>query len=253
MNRTSHFPRVCFPVSAARAACLLAAVCALALPGCGVTSHGRNMEGVRMFQQGYYQGALQKFQDALYSDANNPDSYYNLAATYHRLAQLPGGKSEDKEQAERYYNQALDRDPNHRDAYRGLAVLLAEGDRSKEAFRLMEGWVQRNPTLSNARIELARLHDEYGDRNAAKENLLEALALEPYNSRALAALGRIHEQMGNTQQALVDYQRSLWHDRFQPEVSARVAALQSTLGGGVRPPGSAPDTRTVTTPPPVTR
>lgn len=247
-----------FPAKAApprlRALVLLAcALGTLSLTGCGVTSHGRNMEGVRMFQQGYYQGALQKFQDALYSDTNNPDSYYNLAATYHRMAQLPGAKAEDKDQAERYYNQALDRDPNHRDAYRGLAVLLAEQDRSKEAFRLLEGWVQRNPTLSNARIELARLHDEFGDRLAAKDQLLESLALEPYNSRALAALGRIHEQMGNTQQALVDYQRSLWHDRFQPEVSARVAALQSTLGGGTRPPGSAPDTRTVTTPPPVTR
>lgn len=224
-----------------------------ALSGCGVASHGRNMEGVRLFQQGYYQGALQKFQDALYADTNNPDAYYNLAATYHRLGQLPTAKADEKQQAERYYNQALDRNPNHRDAYRGLAVLLAEQERSPEAFRLLDGWVQRNPTLADARIELARLHDEFGNRQAAKEQLLESLALDPYNSRSLAALGRIHEQMGNTQQALADYQRSLWHDRFQPEVAARIAALQSAVGGTGAPAASAAGTRTVTAPPPVTR
>ena len=29
-------------------------------------------------------------------------------------------------------------------------------------------------------------------------------------------------------QALVDYERSLWHDRFQPQVASRIAALRAT-------------------------
>lgn len=196
--------------------------------GCGAVPSGRNVEGVRLFQQGQYQQAVDRFQQALKADPSNADAYYNLAATYHRLGRLQGTKN-DLEQSERYYNQALDHNPNHIDSYRGLAVLLTEQNRSADAFRLLEGWIERQPSVAEARVELARLHEEFGNKEAAKEHLLEALSINPEDARALAALGSIHEKLGNPQQALADYQRALWHDRFQPEVAARVAALQAAV------------------------
>ncbi len=227
----------------------LAVLLALA-SGCGVVSQSRNAEGVRMYQQGNFQAALQKFQDALKSDPQNPDAYYNLGATYHRLAKLTGN-SEDFRQAETYYNQALDHDGDHRDAYRGLAVMLVEEQRSNDAFKLIEGWANRNPSDPLPHIELARLYEEFGNREAAREQLISAVSLDPYNAQALAALGRVHELMGNHAQALADYERSLWQDRMQPEVAARVAALRSaTSPDWVTSPDA---TRTVNTPPPVTR
>jgi FimV-like protein len=193
--------------------------------GCRVLSRGQNKEGVRLFQQGYYEGAIQRFEQALNNDPNNADAYYNLAATYHRLGNL-----EDEQpyldQAESYYDQALDRKSDHADAHRGLAVLLLERNRKGEAFDLMEDWVARYPTQAAARLELARLYHESGDRDAAKEHLVEVLALEPDNARALAALGRIREEMGEIDQALAYYERSLVSNRFQPDVTARVAALK---------------------------
>jgi Tfp pilus assembly protein PilF len=114
--------------------------------------------------------------------------------------------------------------------------LLAEEGRNQEAFRLLEGWTDRSPAAADAKIELARLFQEYGDRTAAKEHLLEALQADADNPRALAALGKIREDTGESSQALVDYQRSLWYDRFQPQVASRIAALRSTtatsLSGG---------------------
>ena len=199
--------------------------------GCRVMSQGYNSEGVRLYQQGQYQGAIDRFQRALYNDPSDADSYYNLAATHHRLGKLQNNQTE-LEQAESYYNQCLDHDPDHADCYRGLAVLLTEQNRSEEAFRLMQGWVNRQPSLAQPKIELARLYDEFGDRERAKEFLLEALAVDAYNARALAALGKLYEELGNHTQALAVYQRSLWHNRLQPEVAARVAALQSALGPG---------------------
>ncbi len=221
--------------------CVLAA-CALLMAGsgCKLAARGQNVDGVRQFQQGAYQGALERFQQALYNDPQSADALYNLAATYHRLGNLEGQKS-DWEQAENYYNQCLDHDEEHGSCYRGLAVLLVEQGRSEEAFRLLEGWVDRSPSLSAARIELARLFEEYGDRQAAKQHLLEAIAVDPYNSRALAALGKLHEDLGNPEQAFAVYQRALWHDRFQPEVAARVAALQTALA----PSAASGGTRTV--------
>jgi len=207
--------------------CLTATCLAAAAGCCDFAATAENAEGVRLFQTAHFRDALDQFQVATYNDPGNADCYYNLAATYHRLGRLDHQQCE-LDQAESYYNQSLDRNPNHCDCHRGLAVLLAEEGRTREAFRLLEGWADRQPGLADPRIELARLYDEYGNREAAKEHLLAALTVDPNNPRALAALGKIREDMGDRTQALANYQRSLWHDRFQPGVACRVAALQSS-------------------------
>jgi tetratricopeptide (TPR) repeat protein len=204
---------------------------------CGCTSFvstAHNGEGVQLFQQARYREALVEFQAAIQDDPANADSYYNLAATYHRLGCCERRRDE-LEQAEFSYNQCLDRDPNHRDCYRSLAVLLAQEGRLSDAVRLLERWADRQPALADPKIELARLHEELGNRAAAKDELVEALKVDPNNPRALAALGKIREETGEPAQALANYQRSLWHDRAQPAVAARIAALE-----GLPPPMNGP-------------
>lgn len=208
----------------------------VALAGCGeFAAQGRNAEGVRLYQQARYQEAMHEFQEATYDDSNDADAYYNLAATYHRLGRLEHRPS-DLNQAESYYNQCLDRNPNHTDCYRGLAVLLAEQGRKEEAFRLVEGWTQRQPALADAKIELARLNEEYGNRQAAQEQLTEALAVQPDNPRALTALGKIREDAGDKAQALANYQRSLGEDERQPQVASRVTACRAASQAQCPPP-----------------
>ncbi len=201
-----------------------------------------------MFDQAYYQGAQQKFLQAIQSDPNNPDSYYNLARTYQQLGKLHNQPA-DLDQAEHYYNQCLDKDPNRTDCYRALAVLLTERGRTADAYRLMEGWAARNPHLAEPKIELARLYEESGNRDAAKHQLIEAVTVEPTNARALAALGKLREDAGETQQAIANYQRSLQLNPNQPALASRVVSLsmpQFAVGEPVQtPPGG---TRVVTTP-----
>lgn len=230
-STSDGFPEQAPPLHAVPAV-LAGLVLLWAMPGCSsFLASARNAQGVRLFQQARYDEALRQFQEANYTDPDNADACYNLAATYHRLGKLEG-RQDYLDQAENYYNQSLDRDDNHCESYRGLAVLLAEQGRRDEAFRLLEGWVDRHPQESEARVELARLCQEAGDVEAAKGHLVDALALEPANDRALAALGKIREESGELDQALAVYQRSLWHNQFRPEVAARVAALRSTLGSG---------------------
>jgi tetratricopeptide (TPR) repeat protein len=205
----------------------------LFVAGCGgITASGRNADGVKLFQQSQYDQALRQFQEASYADANNADAYYNQGATYHRLGKMNNSQA-DLQKAETYYNLCLDRNNNHADCYRGLAVLLAEQGRSQEAFRLVEGWVSQQPTSADAKIELARLSEEFGDRNAAKEHLVEALTIQPDNSRALAALGKIREDSGDPAQALANYQRSFWYDSHQPQVASRISALQAATNPSI--------------------
>ncbi|HPP54236.1 MAG TPA: tetratricopeptide repeat protein, partial [Thermoguttaceae bacterium] len=124
-----------YPQGWARVICWGWLAC-LGLAGCGsVASRGINAEGVRLFQQSRYDEALQQFQKAVYLDPKDADGYYNLAATYHRLGVL-NQRPSDLKQAEHYYHMCLDQNPDHRECYRGLAVLLIEQGKGEEAFRL---------------------------------------------------------------------------------------------------------------------
>jgi len=202
-----------------------------ALGGCQLISQGYNSEGVRMYQQAYYEGALQEFQRALNADPANPDAYYNLGATHHQLAKLHH-RDADYAQAESYYNQCIDKSPNHEECYRGLAVLLVERGHPDQAQQLLSLWAQRSPSLPGPRIELARLSEEQGDKVGAQRELIEAVTIDPHNARALAALGKLREESGDMAQAMTNYQRSLSFNRNQPELAARVAAIQSATSGG---------------------
>jgi tetratricopeptide (TPR) repeat protein len=188
-------------------------------------SQEQNASGVRLFEQGRYADALRDFQDATYSDPKDADGYYNQAATYHRMGRQDHCPS-DLKLAEKYYNDCLDRNPNHTECYRGLAVLLAEDGRKDAAFRLLQGWADREPKSADAKVELARLYDEFGNRQAAQSCLYEAIEAQPDNARALTALAKIRDDAGDKAEALADYQRSLTHDSRQPYVASRIAALQ---------------------------
>jgi tetratricopeptide (TPR) repeat protein len=199
--------------------------------GCRLSSMGQNTVGVRLYQQGRYAEALQQFQLAQASDPSNPDAYYNLASTYHKL----GVSQKDAqliEQAESLYNQCLDLQPNHVDCHRSLAVLLAESSRPDAAMRLLKNWAAKNPNMSDPRIELARLHQEFGQAKVAEQYLDEALAMNPNDPRIWAHKGQLREASGDIGQALYNYQQSLAINSLQPELYQKVASLNVKIAQG---------------------
>lgn len=197
------------------------------LSGCQMSS-AYNVDGVKQFQQGQYQSALDKFQQAIASNPGNADAYYNLAATLHKWGRQTQ-KPDLLQQSESLYNRCLDLSPDHVDCYRALSVLLVDTNRKDSAFTLLERWAERSPTLGDPRIELARLHEEFGDAPSAKQYLTQALAVQSTNARAWAALGRLREREGDDYQALTNYQHAYNLNRYHPGVTQRIAALQQRV------------------------
>ncbi len=207
---------------------LLAIISLTASGGCRWASSGQNTMGVRLYQQGRYAEALQQFQVAQKTDPTNPDGYYNLASTYHKL----GVTQKDQtliNQAEALYHQCLDLAPNHVDCHRGLAVLLVESNRPDRAFALLKNWSTQNPSLADARVELSRLHQEFGETKTAERYLDEALAMDPNHYRAWAARGQMREAAGDLNQALQNYQQSLAINNVQPELYQRVTKVNNLI------------------------
>ncbi len=200
----------------------------LTLTGCQWAANGQNAQGRQLYEQGQYTAAMQQFQKAITTNPTDPDGYYNLAATTHRL----GTQRQDRallEQAEALYNQCLDHAPNHVECHRGLAVLLVDSGRPDKAFTLLKNWASQNPALSDARVELARLYEEFGDPATAKRYLEDAVQQDPNSARAWLALGKLRENSGELTQALANYQRSYSLNNMQPMVAERMAALNRQL------------------------
>jgi tetratricopeptide (TPR) repeat protein len=221
------------------AAAVLCALLPLSL-GCGLAAQGRNVDGVRYFQQGNYQLAMQRFQEAQRTDPQNPDSYYNLAATLHKSG-LQTRDANQLLQAETFYNTCLNYNPNHVDCYRGLAVLLTETGRTQQAFTLLGNWAKTNPQSADARVELARLSEEVGDNKGAENYLTEALRIDTNNWRAMAALGRQRELAGRYQEAIQNYQRAQTLNPYQPQLASKVQELTARVAQGGLPSAASPD------------
>jgi tetratricopeptide (TPR) repeat protein len=163
--------------------------------GCGGMAGSDNAEGVRLYQQGNYLGAVNHFQQALARQPGNPDCFYNLGATYHQQGKL-FAQPADFATAEQYYHLCLARNPNHEACQRALAVLLVEQNRTDEALTGLQAWAQRQPGNPQPHIEMARLAHEHGDLREAENQLIDALAIDPANPRARVALANLRGLAG---------------------------------------------------------
>ncbi len=244
-----------FRVQCAPYACrwigLLIPVVMAAGSGCNMVATGQNMQGARLYEKGQYYTAMEKFQSAMASDPNDANAYYNMARTLHQL----GETSKDENmltQAEALYNQCLDRNPNHAECYRALAVLLVQTQRPDRAFTLLKNWAIRSPQNADARVELARLHEEFGDSKTAELQLQQALQLDQTNKRAWTAMAYLRESNGDLSQALANYQRAYALNGYDPTIAHRIAALNKSATGtpGVWSTDGATRTVDAASPPP---
>lgn len=210
------------------AAALLLSWIAVSLGGCNAAARFQNIRGRQAFETGNYNEAAQHFQQALLRKPYDSNALYNLGSTYYAIAKYTRNAPL-VATAEEYYRQAIAADYRYADAHRGLAVLLAETGRKDAAFDLVQTWQQRNPQSAEPLIELARLHQEFGDRRQATQLLTDALVRDAQNPRALTALASIHETEGQYQLALQDYYRAYQSGGQQPAVAAKIAHLQNQL------------------------
>ena len=202
-------------------------------------------EGIRYYGQAQYDAAMTAFQSVLKTNPNDPNTLYNLAATYHQSAKVSllsgqmAAAQQQYEQAAQYYQRCLSNNANHPEAYRGLATLHMDFLNPEAAFQLLLGWSQANPVSVEPKFELARLYQEYAQicmlqgrtedgqrcRDTAEQYLQQIVKMEPNNYRAFRAWGYLKEQRGDIAGAIEEYRLSLLAYPHQKDLESRMAAL----------------------------
>jgi tetratricopeptide (TPR) repeat protein len=205
------------------------------LSGCALAARRHNVAGKQLFESGQTSQAINEFQTALTRDNRNPDAWYNLGATYYALGKQANHRPW-IDQAETLFRQAISINDRHQSAHRALAALLVETGRERFAFDLLQTWRNRHPELSDPLVELARLHQEFGDVTRAGDYLADAIRIEPNNPRVLKAMGHVRERQGQWAMALDNYGRSYQLDNRQLDVASRINEIQARLAGNLQNP-----------------
>jgi Flp pilus assembly protein TadD len=184
-----------------------------------------NELGVHLFQEGDYAGSRETFQAALALQPADSGLLYNIGECYDRLGNAA--------KAEEFYNQCLQRSPNHARCRHSLAVLLVRTGRRKQAVYMIEDWLRREPKLADPYAEDGWLWHQAGDLLLAQARLQQAIDVDPHNVRALTELGRVYEDLGLPERAVPLYERALDQNPRQPEVADRLNFLRHK---GTNPP-----------------
>jgi len=203
----------------------------LCLAGCMEPAQERlrdyTQDGVNQFERGNYNGARDCFLAAQTITPEDAVLYYNLGQCYDRMGDVVN--------AERFYNESLQRSPNLADCQHALNSLLVRVGRRPEAVRHVQDWLAREPQRAAAYAEDGWLYYEAGDLPRAQARLQQALGLDPHEQRALIELARVYEVLKRPEQAAALYERVLDRDPKQAEVVKRLKQLRSQGAGAPLP------------------
>jgi Tfp pilus assembly protein PilF len=204
---------------------------ALCLAGCGPTVAEQvqtyNDLGVHLYEQGDYAGSRETFQMALALQPEDSAFLYNIGECYDHMG--------NNAKAEEYYNQCLQRSPNHARCRHSLAVLLVRTGRRKQAVYMIEDWLRREPKRPDPYAEDGWLWHQAGDLLQAQARLQQAIDVDPHNVRSLMELGLVYEDLGLPERAVTLYERVLDQDPRHHEAEQRLNVLRHKGTGPPKP------------------
>jgi tetratricopeptide (TPR) repeat protein len=138
--------------------------------------------GVLAYQTGNVQRALEEFQSALEIDPDDPDTHYQLGATYLVMAFPMGASEPDPEllqKAASEFQRALDLAPDKAEALVGLGNVYMLQANFSEAITVLKQAVEINPDMREALFALGRAYVQAGEIELARETLQRFLKTDP--------------------------------------------------------------------------
>lgn len=157
----------------------------------------------RLMQEGRLEEAIDAHEHLLALASELPDAWYNLGYLQHQARRF--------EAALQSYRRALDCNVGMpEEVHLNRAVILAEPlSRSAEAEAELRFALDLNPRYVPAWLNLGNLHEQRGDRAAARHAYESALAIDPVNAVALARLVNLKSAMDIADPLIADLRRAL--------------------------------------------
>jgi len=205
----------------------LALAGALAAGGCEDPAKRFNNTGLQAYYAGKNHEALSAFEEAMATDPDVGEYYFNAAMAEQALGHL--------DRALFLYDMATKLDPSITLAYYNMARCHVAKGSPERARAVLETGTQANPYTAEAFINVARFYLEQNDLKNARLWLAKAVAAEPESANAHREYGTLLVRMGRRDEGIEHLRKSLSLQPVQPEMSARVSEMAPT-GSQLPPP-----------------
>lgn len=169
------------------------------LGGCVASNHELRNEGLRLYHQGNYHAALQKFDAALSRNQSEPRANYYAGAADYMLGRY--------ERAAYHYKLAWRVDPNLPHVKSALAEALIRQGKHNEAMNFLG----RDASLTgrvSGRLRVARFYVQLGDWDDAKTNYALAAKIGAHDPAALIEVGKFYDRIGEKSNAVAVYEQA---------------------------------------------
>ena len=157
-------------------------------------------EGIRLYYQQDYTGAVDKFNKAVQLNPNFSESYYNRGVAYYFLKNYNAAIAD--------FNKYIELNPNDADAYynRGTVYFDIENDEAAIADYTMA--IKLNPQYLEAYINRGlayALSDNFGKAIA---DFTKAISINPNDGQAYKLRGAVYQMIGDNMRAEADFAKA---------------------------------------------
>ncbi|HTV48757.1 MAG TPA: tetratricopeptide repeat protein [Phycisphaerae bacterium] len=192
-------------------------------------AEGLRNQGLQLYQEGDYDAALDKFNQALTYNESEPRANYYAGVTEYKLGKY--------EQAAYYYKMAWTVDPDYGDVKAALANTLIKEGKTNEAMNFLE----RNAALTGQisdRLLVAQFYQKIGDLDDAKVNYERCVALAQDDPTILMQAGIFYDSIGQKDQAITVYEQAYRIDPTTPGLYDRLNADGVVISEILPPPST---------------
>ncbi|MBD3349299.1 MAG: tetratricopeptide repeat protein [Candidatus Eisenbacteria bacterium] len=165
-------------------------------------------EGLRLFEEGDYEGAASAFRRVLERDPENADAYVSIGSAYLRLERLS--------EAARAFRKALDLEPDNARAHVGLGQTFQFYGDFDSAFEELTTALELAPDDPNLVHAMAGFFKAAGDPEQEANALERMLELDPDRPRVYSRLADIYMAAGMYDRAIETLNRATTADA-EPE------------------------------------
>jgi tetratricopeptide (TPR) repeat protein len=150
-------------------------------------------------------------------------------SAYSAMGNFLRGQGKEKE-AERYYEQALDRDPEAIEPLAGIVGILTSEKQLTKAMARVQAQATKTPSNDSLYVLLGGLQVENKDLAGAEASLHKAISINRHNVDAVTLLSKVEMARGERNGALGTAYQAIADNPVNPTVSFFTGTLEELVG-----------------------
>ena len=158
-------------------------------------------QGVREFEEGKYDKAIESFDKAIQQDPNFEDAYHYRGQAYYKLDRYPNAIID--------YNKVLQLDPQNAEAYHHRGQAYSISGNYDQAIVDFSKAIGLKPDFAAAYSDRAQVYKKQGNEALALKDLNEALRYDPNQAEVFYQRGLTNQSLDKHRDAVSDFTQAL--------------------------------------------